>query len=397
MQGRRAVRTAGVGRIFGIALAIVWLTASLAEAQVRWRAEGDCPSEEQVRAEVARLLGGAVPENAPTVDARVERAPSVWRLRLRVGAEGERRLEAASCALLAEATALIVALAIDPVRVVEATETTSEPSEPPSIEPSETPSAPEEPLDVPESPSLALASPRGGVPGEALVRPEEPDAIERTRAVEPPVERVTDGGLRSAGSAADGRDVETERETAPDAEPEREPRGPTLEGLGVAAVGGLELGGLPLVSALFGLELRVPIGSFVVEVGAHVGIPREVTSSSDDGLGARLGLGLVRGALARPFAFGPIRLAPRAIVELGVTGGRGFGVSDPVRGLTAWAAAGLGVAVDLPVARRGRFGLVADALVPLWRPGFFVEPAGELHRAAPVVGRVSLRAGLCWR
>lgn len=380
MQGRRAVTTAGVGWIFGIALAIVWLATSSAQAQVRWRAEGDCPSEEQVRAEVARLLGGAIPEDALTVDARVERAPSAWRLRLRVGAEGERRLEAASCALLAEATALIVALAIDPVRVVEATETTSAPSEPPPIEPSETPAVPEEPLDVPESPSLALASPRGGVPGEALVRPEEPDAVERTRAVEPPVERVTNG-----------------REVTDAPNDDRGPRPPTLEGMGLALVGGLELGGLPLPSALFGLELRVPIGSFVVEVGAHVGIPREVTSSSDDALGARLGLGLVRGALARPFGFGPIRLAPRAIVELGVTGGRGFGVSDPARGLTAWAAAGLGVALDLPVARRGRIGLVADALVPLWRPGFVVEPAGELHRAASVVGRVSLRAGLCWR
>jgi hypothetical protein len=378
------VTTAGVGWIFGIALAFVWLATSSAEAQVRWRAEGECPSEEQVRAEVARLLGGVIPDEAPAVDARVERAANAWRLRLRVGAESERRLEAASCALLAEATALIVALAIDPVRVVEATETTTEPSEPPAETSVEL--LAERPVEPPVeaddvSPSLALASPRGGVPGEALVRPEEPDAVERTRAVEPPVERVN------------GRDVETEPET----EPEIAPRGPTLEGLGVAAVGGLELGGLPLASALFGLELRVPVGSFVVEVGAHVGIPREVTSSSDDALGARLGLGLVRVALARPFAFGPIRLAPRAIVELGVTGGRGFGVSDPARGLTAWAAVGLGVALDLPVARRGRIGVVADALVPLWRPGFVVEPAGELHRAAPVVGRVSLRAGLCWR
>ncbi len=388
MQARAANRRGGRGGIVGwIALAIVGLAATTTHAQVRWRGEGDCPSEEQVRAEVARLLGGVIPQDAPAVDARVERTPNAWRLRLRVGSEGARTLEAASCSLLAEATALIVALAIDPVLVVEATETATAPPIEPPAPPEERARAervPEEPdaLDVPESPSLALASPRGGVPGEALVRPEEPDAAERTRAVEPPVERVTNG-----------RDDAPE----PEPEPEPEPSGPTAEGLGLAAVGGLELGGLPLVSALFGLELRAPIGSFVVEVGAHVGIPREVTSSSDDGLGARLGLGLVRGALARPFTLGPTRLAPRAVVELGVTGGRGFGVSDPVRGLTPWAAVGLGVALDLPVARRGRVGLVVDALVPLWRPGFFVEPAGELHRAAPIVGRVSLRAGLCWR
>lgn len=388
MQGR-------VSRGGLVAIAIVWLAATHAHAQVRWRAEGDCPSEEQVRGEVARLLGGAIPDEAPAVDARVERAANAWRLRLRVGAESERRLEAASCALLAEATALIVALAIDPVRVVETTETTTVPSEPREGTPVEPPIEPpiEPPVELPvelpveppvedASPSLALASPRGGVPGEALVRPEEPEAIERTRAVEPPVERVTNGRGNANAAPNDG---------------EPRPRPPPLEGMGLALVGGLELGGLPLPSALFGLELRMPIGAFVVEVGAHVGTPRDVISSSDDALGARLGLGLVRGALARPFVLGPTRLAPRAVVELGVTGGRGFGISDPARGLTAWAAVGLGVALDLPVARRGRIGLVADALVPLWRPGFVVEPAGELHRAAPVVGRVSLRGGLCWR
>lgn len=377
MQGR-AVSRGGL-----VAIAIVWLAATHAHAQVRWRAEGDCPSEGQVRGEVARLLGGVIPGEAPAVDARVERAANAWRLRLRVGAESERRLEAASCALLAEATALIVALAIDPVRVVETTETTTAPSEP--VDTLDEPSAePVEPVELDEdvSLSLALASPRGGVPGEALVRPEDPDVIERRRAVEPPVERVTNG----RGNANE----------APN-EGDPEPRRPPLEGMGLAVVGGLELGGLPLPSALFGLELRMPIGAFVVEVGAHVGTPREVISSSDDALGARLGLGLVRGALARPFVLGPTRLAPRAVVELGVTGGRGFGISDPARGLTTWAAVGLGVALDLPVARRGRIGLVADALVPLWRPGFVVEPAGELHRAAPVVGRVSLRGGLCWR
>lgn len=378
MQGRAVSRGGIVG---WISLAVVWLAATTTHAQVRWRGEGDCPSEEQVRGEVTRLLGGVIPDQAPAVDARVERAANAWRLRLRVGAESERRLEAASCALLAEATALIVALAIDPVRVVETTETTTVPSEP-AHTPDEPSGAPVDPVGLDEevSPSLALASPRGGVPGEALVRPEEPDAIERTRAVEPPVERVTNG-----------------RESTDARNDDRGRRPPPLEGMGLAVVGGLELGGLPLPSALFGLELRAPIGAFVVEVGAHVGTPREVASSSDDGLGARFGLGLVRGALARPFALGPTRLSPRAVVELGVMGGRGFGISDPSRGSTTWAAVGLGVALDLPVARRGRIGLAADALVPLWRPGFFVEPAGELHRAAPIVGRVSLRAGLCWR
>lgn len=358
---------------------VVLVASTVVHADVRWRASEGCPTEDEVRAEIVRLLGGAIPDDAPAVDARVEATTEGWRLRLRIGRE-ERRLEARTCALLAEATSLIVALAIDPVRVVETTDTT--PAEPPNEDTVDSPREPE--VEPPaDSPSLALASPRGGVPGEALVRPEEPEAIDRTRAVEPPVERVRSG-------------VEPPEETRDEPRP-RARRAP-LEGLGLMVVAGLELGALPTPAGIFGLELRAPIGTFVIEAGIHVATRSEVTASDDDSRGARLGLGLARGALSRPFALGPTRLSPRAVVELGVTGGRGFGVSDPARGLTPWAALGLGVALDVPVALRGRVGLVVDALVPLWRPGFVVEPvADELHRAAPVVGRISLRGGLSWR
>lgn len=358
--------------------------STVVHADVRWRASEGCPTEDEVRAEVVRLLGGAIPDDAPAVDAHVEATTEGWRLRLRIGRE-ERRLEAQTCALLAEATSLIVALAIDPVRVVETTDTT--PAEPPNeggaVEVAGEVAGEPEVEPPADSPSLALASPRGGVPGEALVRPEDPEAIDRSRAVEPPIERVRSG---------------LEPPEEPRDEPRPRARRAPLEGLGLMLVAGLELGALPTPAGIFGLELRAPIGTFVIEAGVHVATRSEVTASDDDSRGARLGLGLARGALSRPFALGPTRLSPRVVVELGVTGGRAFGVSDPARGLTPWAAVGLGVALDVPVALRGRVGLVVDALVPLWRPGFVVEPvADELHRAAPVVGRISLRGGLSWR
>ncbi|MCB9601351.1 MAG: hypothetical protein H6720_13590 [Sandaracinus sp.] len=371
---------------------LVSFVAGPASADFTWSAPEECPSEAMLRGEVERLLGGPIGDDTPDVRARVSRRGESWRLRLRVGTEGERRLEARTCSLLAEATALIVALAIDPVRVVETTEVRTEspselapprtPVEGPLVEPP-VEATDEPPLEEP-SPAEALASPTGGVPGEALVRAEEATATDRTRAVEPPVDRAV--SVESTPLPEPLPELPTER-----------PARPPLEGPAVLAVAGVELGGLPTATGVFGLDLSLPVGRFRVEAGVHVALPRDATASGDAELGARLGLGVVRGVVALPFAFGRLRLAPRVALELGVTGGRGFGVSDPVRGLTAWAAVGAGVGADVRVGRRGSVGLVADALVPVWRPAFVVEPAGNLHRASVVVGRLSVRFGLHWR
>jgi hypothetical protein len=113
----------------GIAAALVAVVvapdarAQSAAFAVSWDAPGaDCPDEAYVRGAVQRLLGGDAP-GAAHVDthARVERvAGGTWRVRLttlREGATGERVIESSSCKSLADATALIVALAIDPQRV----------------------------------------------------------------------------------------------------------------------------------------------------------------------------------------------------------------------------------------------------------------------------------------
>jgi hypothetical protein len=73
-----------------------------------------CPDEAAVRASVAGLLAGS----SAAVDARAEvrRIGERWQVLLTMNG-GERRLEADSCHALAEATALIVAMAVDPARV----------------------------------------------------------------------------------------------------------------------------------------------------------------------------------------------------------------------------------------------------------------------------------------
>jgi hypothetical protein len=84
-----------------------------------WTAPEGCPSQAEVEAEVDRLLGGPASSRSQRrfrVRASVTRE-AAWQVVLDTSSDesnGHRTLEAASCEGLANATALIVALMIDP-------------------------------------------------------------------------------------------------------------------------------------------------------------------------------------------------------------------------------------------------------------------------------------------
>lgn len=84
-----------------------------------WDAPADCPSEPQVRLEISRLLHGDI-QLRPGGDLVVHvtvRSGETWSadlLTLHQGQVGRRVIEAPSCPSVADATALIVALMIDP-------------------------------------------------------------------------------------------------------------------------------------------------------------------------------------------------------------------------------------------------------------------------------------------
>jgi hypothetical protein len=84
-----------------------------------WQAPVGCPNTGEVRAEIARLLGGTigvVPGGGLQARAVVTHA-ATWAVALETtsaGQAGQRSLEAGSCRELANATALIIALMIDP-------------------------------------------------------------------------------------------------------------------------------------------------------------------------------------------------------------------------------------------------------------------------------------------
>ncbi len=134
-----------------------------------WTAPAGCPSADRVVAEVDRLLGGAPATTKPAlaVTATVAVDPS-GELRVhieappdpaRIPAEREprvRELHAASCEALADATATILALMIDPDSVIAAP--------PPAA-----PVAPVAPVAPPETPPPSRFAPRVRLGAWALV------------------------------------------------------------------------------------------------------------------------------------------------------------------------------------------------------------------------------------
>ena len=84
-----------------------------------WSAPEECPSQQQVEAEIARLVGGDLrlrDGNDLRADVSVSGGPpwSADLTTLHAGRVGRRRLESPSCQAAADAVALIIALSIDP-------------------------------------------------------------------------------------------------------------------------------------------------------------------------------------------------------------------------------------------------------------------------------------------
>jgi hypothetical protein len=136
---------------------------SAAEAQdsprvtLTWTAPDGCPPAARVVAEVDRLLGGATaPRRPPLVVTATVAADAAGVLRVHIEApetDGSgsgprvRELHAASCEALADATATILALMIDPDRVVAAAPAVAAPPPtPPVVAPQD-----ERPLPAPSS------------------------------------------------------------------------------------------------------------------------------------------------------------------------------------------------------------------------------------------------------
>jgi hypothetical protein len=117
----RALAAAWLG--FGVAVPRATAADSTGIVVLEWVAPEGCPDAEYVERETDRLTASATATRGPYLQAHAEvrREPSgLWRVEIRTtGPEGAglRTITAESCSALADAAALILALAIDPDRV----------------------------------------------------------------------------------------------------------------------------------------------------------------------------------------------------------------------------------------------------------------------------------------
>ncbi len=302
-----------------------------------WEAPPACATQADVRSGLAFQLGA---EASVAAAAEVQAVATVtevdhgsWRLTLRIEtASGVtlRDILAQDCAELADVTALVVAIAVDPSAVLGRTE----------------PAAPPEPVEP------------------APVEPEvSPDVLKP------------------------GRDSER----APLTEPAPAPVAPTPPRrvrFGMRAAGGIDGGTLPGVAGGLRLAAAVLGRSWRAELRGDYWVPRAVRVA--DGIGARIGLwSLGAGGCGVPrLAKVPLEFPLCGGLEAGLMRGDPIGdrVAQPEISRRPWLVADASGGVAWVPRRYLALVLQAELVVPILRAGFRVGDI-QVHRADVVSGR----------
>ncbi len=329
-----------------------------------WEAPAECPSEASVRDAVAQLLGsGGPPPASVSARAVVQRTSGDhWIVQLttvREGARGERVVEATSCPSLASATALIVALTIDPERVAANSPPSSAAS---STLPSATPVATGAASTGAPLPPASTSSPTP-LPPPPSSSP-SPAPVPRAVTAPPPA-------------------------PAPAAAHDQGPRrfALLLEGMG-------DVGSLPRLSDGIAASLAVTFNALRLEVfGNHLFAQPANAASLSLGTNVDLWAGGGRGCYLPTWR--ALEVGACAGLELGLLEGNGFGTLrspyqtfTPASGGSFWVAPVVGGRLAWRIAPY--FSLVIDLgiALPIHRDTFYVDGApGASYQPSAVVAR----------
>ncbi|WP_437506131.1 hypothetical protein [Sorangium sp. So ce1099] len=354
----RTSRTKARALLFVIVIPCVApLASSAARADdrpfaLRWTAPAGCPAGAAVEAEITRLLGDQSPASNGTLRAAGTITPVGTGFVLSIeisrdGWESARTVRGATCRALADAGALMVAMAIDPeVATRSGTAATGDRSS-------------------------AGSSP-------ANPAPEPPAAAARTAEPTPP--RVPSTSLPPTR----GRERPTEGAA------ERAP----LFRIGLGGIS--DLGTMQHLSSAIEPWAGVVVGPARLEAGASFWAGNTAESAARPRSGGTIGL--VAGSLAACALLPPLARAvgphfevgvPCAGFELGRMHAEGYGVSDPDEGSALWAALRGGAAAAWVVEPWVRLRLRLEAVVPLKRPRFVLEGVGDVHEPS-VAARAAL-------
>jgi hypothetical protein len=342
--------------MLALILAQVWLTIGppiqrpSEGVPLRWDAPLECPDAAALRERVHALVPGLLerPDAAGSrVEIEVSEGTGSYAATVVVrNSDGETRREFAApdCETVADAAALVLAVALDPVGVSVGLSELG-PSEPAASEPTPTgPSVPEEP-------------------------PVEPDPSVEAEPIElPPA--IT----RASDSLADER--------------------PRNLGVGVRVLGGGGYGPTNTGYATIGGTLALLGPRWRVEIGGLWAIPRVVRV--DAGFGGRFDSWAVIGRGCFAPSIRRLELPLCGGVELGSVRGRGLD-ELPISGRASFLWIALAVAQGLwfsPIERVG-IGVEVDLAVPLNRGVFAIE-SSEIQQIAAVTVRGLAGVELRW-
>jgi len=308
-----------------------------------WTAPAECPTQARLEAQVADLLGGPT-EAASHVraSARAWRGEdAIWHVEIHTQtgpATGERRVDGESCQAIADATALILAVAVDPEAVAAraAPETVRET---PRWDPTDVPS----PVVVMPGPVVEAAPPLPAIPA-----PTSPDV---------PL---------------------------------------PLHGA-IMAIAGLDAGTLPRTATWFGAGVTGSRGSLRLEARAILFSEQTTYLRTPSSAGGDFDLTAAGLTLCQAVRMRSPTLDLCGGLEAGLFRARGFGVTDPSKADPLWLSITPGVVGTWPLGSALSLRLEASGGIPLKRPGFDLDPYGQVHRASPVIGRLSFGPQLHFR
>lgn len=298
-----------------------------------WSAPAECPSKADVLAETARNLGREVELRG---EASIRKVGTRYRLRMRLrvnDAETERELLADQCASLADAAALIAALAIDPEATMR---------------------------------RRAVTSTDAGPPANAAG-----DTTTGERGV-----AEMDAGYTDARPASQVR------------------RDEGTSGF-VELLGTLDTATTPAPAPGVALEGGVALGWFRPSISLGTALAQEARSTRTASVGATFALRSAELSLcASPFRWRPIEPAFCLSSAVDWVHASAFGAADNLTEDVFWVT--LGAALELRAYVTARLFLAAQGgiAVPLRLRPFVISGEGTLHTAAPATFRAGLGPGV---
>lgn len=330
---------------------------------LRWSAPKDCPTESEVLEEVNRLLGARTTRDEGTfhVVADVTRKDDArYVVRLEIpAADGPRLREvsAVSCAALGQATALILAMMVDPEAALTAAPA---PVRPPEPTPGQT-------------------EPKAKDPGQTLLKQQPTETMVPAPAAFDRASRPVPSKVPIISSLV-----------TKSPEYRRPPLSFALHLLG-------DIGSLPGPALGIGGAFGIFPGRLRFELGAAYFLEKSGALSTLSKAGANVNLWTFHAAGGVAIKVLPqIEFTPRIRFEVGRMYASSYGVSDTDEGTGISVGIGVGGLLSVQLSRYAHIGLGLDGVALPAYPRFIVTGVvGAAHEPSFIVGRLTLEAA--WR